>query len=196
MIAKLVCKNLIPGLCLLLGIAGCESRQAPSAAVATPDDAARNTSDAPAGDCVANAFFKGRVSGAVQAELDVDRRRLSCEGGPRPDGEGARLYFAIADERSAGLAVIVALPELRRGQGGEELAANVTLILEGEARFFSTQNQQTCWADIAAGEHLGGARYVTQGRLYCIAPLAEVGGMDSVSVGETEFRGVIDWGES
>ncbi len=160
-------------------------------------------SDARASHCVADTFFKARLLGVVKGRIDADAERLRCESGPRPDGEGARLYFALPDGDSGGVAVIVALPTLEPGRDGAELPARLTVILEGEARFFSTQSLETCWADITSGnlpdapanEPPGNSRrYLLSGRLYCIAPLAEVGGMDSITIEDAEFRGALDWG--
>ena len=196
-------------LCLSACEAPAEPPQAADIAVdKAAEPAAPFNSDARTGKCVAGSFFKAELLGAVNGRIDADAGRLRCEGGPRPEGQGARLYFALPDNGSGGLGVIVALPALEPGRDGAELPARLTVILEGEARFFSTQSLETCWADItssnpphASANDLpadasadGGRRYLLRGRLYCIAPLAEVGGMDSVTIEDIEFRSVLDWG--
>jgi hypothetical protein len=144
--------------------------------------------------CDDGAYLSGRVVGAVTADLGKPAGQLACNGGPRPDGEGARLRFAREDETGAGLAVIIAMPELDRDTTGPELEANVTLIVEGEARFFSTQNRETCWADIVENAPVGDGRYAVAGELYCIAPLAEVNGDASITLDGLAFRGFVDRG--
>ena len=196
-----------------LSLPACEApAEPPHAADAAVDKAAEPAapfhSDARAGNCVAGTYFRARLLGAVSGRVDADDGRLRCESGPRPEGQGARLYFALPDGGSGGLAVIVALPTLEPGRDGAELPARLTVILEGEARFFSTQSLETCWADITSSgpqqisaddlphdtSANDGRRYLLHGQLYCIAPLAEVGGMDSLTMEDTEFRGVLDWG--
>ncbi len=150
--------------------------------------------------CADSSFVRGRLLGAVEAEIDWAPAAITCEGGPRPDGDGIRLRFARASDDGAGLAVIIAIPGLAQDSTGTGFAANVTLILEGEARFFSTQNREACWADIAGnesiGESNGESRYAVAGELYCIAPLTEVNGPDSVTVDGLGFSGTLDWGSS
>lgn len=125
--------------------------------------------------------------------MDWPAERLSCAGGPRPDGAGARLRFARELDDGEGLVVILALPTLEPGGTGKELPANVTVIVEGEARFFSSQNRGTCWADVERHVTLDSGSTLAQGRVYCIDPLAEVNGSASVTLDDSLFSGRIDW---
>ncbi len=145
------------------------------------------------GSCHPDAFWRGRLIGAVEASMDWPAKHLSCAGGPRPDGAGARLRFARELDDGEGLAIILALPTLEPGQLGTELPANVTIIVEGEARFFSSQNRDTCWADVEAHATLDAGSTLVQGRVYCIDPLAEVNGDASVTLDDSIFSGQIDW---
>jgi len=137
--------------------------------------------------------------GAVTAQIDWSVSDLECAGMPRPNGQGARLRFAGTvgvDERR--IAIIIAIPDLRREKTGNELSSNVTLIEEGSGRFFSTLDLGNCLTDITALDELddSGDRYTIGGMLYCVAPLAEVNGDSSVSIPELHFSGLIDWGAS
>ena len=146
--------------------------------------------------CADSAFVRGRILGAIEADIDWTQAGLACAGGPRPDGEGARLRFAKTLDGGPGLTVIIALPALKRRITGKNLLANVTVIVEGEARFFSTQNRETCWADVTDNENSGDERYAVEGELYCIGALAEVNGNGSVTIDGLQFRGTVDWGSS
>ena len=146
--------------------------------------------------CVDDAYLSGRVLGAVSADLGAPGGDLECAGGPRPDGEGVRLRFARTLGDGPGLAVIIAMPGLGRDTTGSGLETNVTLIIEGEARFFSTQNRETCWVDVVENAPVGDGRYAVAGELYCIAPLPEVNGSASVTLDGVAFRGFADRGVS
>ena len=133
----------------------------------------------------------GEFSGPIEWSVD----NVVCEGMPRPDGEGGRLRFA----GSAGdhtIAIIVAMPGLKRGISARELGSNVTIIEEGSGRFFSTSGLGSCWTDVTEQQSIEDRAdvYFIAGTLYCIAPLAEVNGDSSVSVRELRFGGQLDWG--
>ncbi|MDH4126957.1 MAG: hypothetical protein OEV69_15120 [Gammaproteobacteria bacterium] len=151
----------------------------------------------PAYHCGSDGFLSSELFGAYQAHLQWSAADLECEGMPRPDGEGARLRFAgKLDGRQ--IAFIIALPELRRGVPGKELATTVTLIEEGSGRFFSTADQNTCWTDIVELENIDAsdASYRIAGRLYCVSPLMQVNGESDVLIRDLQFRGQLDWSGS
>ena len=149
--------------------------------------------------CGATGMLRGAIYGAIETRLDWGKHDLECSGMPRPEGRGARLRFAgqSADGTHA-LAVIVAIPELARNASGAEYDANVTLIEEGNGRFFSTPDLGNCLADIASAETLddSGDRYSIRGALYCVSPLPEINGDSSVSVPDLQFSGLLDWSAS
>ena len=151
---------------------------------------------APARDtiCAEDAYLEASIVGAIDALIRWTPDGLACAGGPRPGGEGIRLSFARPPDAGPGLTVIIALPTLERRATGEDLLANVTIILEGEGRFFSTRNRETCWAAVSGNEHTDGERYSVEGEVYCIGPLAEVQGDASVTIDGLRFRGSVDWG--
>lgn len=137
-----------------------------------------------------------RMYGALRGEFDLRGGELSCEGMPRPEGMGARLRFAGDPGEGVGsLVVIVALPGLVRGETLAELPSNVTLIEEGEGRFFSTPDLDHCWTDVlrqAPADDRADV-YEIDGAVYCIGPLGEVNGSSSISIERLEFRGLLDW---
>jgi hypothetical protein len=143
--------------------------------------------------CADDAYLEGNIVGAINASLAWTPDGLACAGGPRPDGEGIRLSFARSPDDGPGLTVIIALPTLERRATGKDLNANVTIILEGEARFFSTQNRETCWAAVSGNENVGAERYSVEGEVYCIGALAEVNGDASVTIDGLNFRSRVDW---
>lgn len=144
--------------------------------------------------CGDDGALSGRLYGAVETALDWQSGDLSCEGMPRPHGEGARLRFSgVAGELE--LAIIIAMPTLKRGAAMQAVPSNVTIIEEGLGRFFSAADLETCWTDIESDSPDGDvADYRVEGVLYCIAPLAEIGGGASVTLDELEFVGRLSWG--
>ena len=170
-----------------VSLAGCESR------VAEPvlDTSGTQASSAR---CGPSGYLKGRVIGAGSTEFDWSATDIVCEGMPRPGGEGARLRFeGPGSEPGQAAAIIIALPELDRGMTDQELGSNVTFVVEGSGRFFSTAGPDICWTDVARHEPLSGDRYAIAGRLYCIGPLAEINGDSSVTIPELDFSGLLDW---
>lgn len=112
----------------------------------------------------------------------------------RPYGEGVRLRFT-GDTAGSQIAILLALPELERGEIARETPTIVTLGVEGSGRFFSTPNLQSCWSDIATQDLIeeNGNRYDVSGTLYCVAPLGEINGDAAISIPELAFRGVLEW---
>ncbi|MEE8427668.1 MAG: hypothetical protein V3S15_10280 [Woeseiaceae bacterium] len=135
--------------------------------------------------------------GAVQAVIDWSASDLECEGMPRPDGQGVRLRFAgFVREIDRPIAFIIAIPALERGATAMELVSHVTLIEEGNGRFFGTADIDTCWTDVTLHVALADDddRYTIAGTLYCIAALAEMNGGANVTVPLLRFTGLVDWG--
>lgn len=147
--------------------------------------------------CGAGGRLQTELFGAVQAVIDWSASDLECEGMPRPDGQGVRLRFAgFVREIDRPIAFIIAIPALERGATAMELVSHVTLIEEGNGRFFGTADIDTCWTDVTSHVALADDddRYTIAGTLYCIAALAEMNGGANVTVPLLRFTGLVDWG--
>ncbi len=145
-------------------------------------------------DCGPDGRLQTELFGALAGPIDWSGDALSCAGMPRPEQRGARLRFA-GSAAGIELAFLISVPDLEAGRVGAELPSNVTLIEEGDGRFFSTSDLDSCWTDVTANEPDGEStgRYRVAGTLYCIAPLAEVNGDASVTIEEAGFSGYVDW---
>jgi len=171
-----------------------------------PDTAAANAASPPQGFLPAAEFATGcgdgghldvTLYGALAGPVRWNADAMSCEGMPRPDGAGARLRFAGQPDGGPPLAFIIGIPDLARGATGSDLPSNVTIIEEGEGRFFSTTNLDTCWTDVDGQDAVDDAgRFAVRGRLACISPLPEVNGESSVTLDELRFTGFVDWESS
>ena len=158
--------------------------------------AASTAAEAPSLACGEDGYLATTLYGAISATLDWSAADLNCEGMPRPDNEGARLRLAGVDGDRR-IAFIIAIPGLARGTVGSELPSNVTLIEEGQGRFFSTPDLNNCWTDVTRFEALGASTsaFAVGGTLYCVRPIAEVNGSSSVSLAELRFQGLLDWSD-
>ena len=183
-------------LCLLLPGCGQDApEEAEEAAPINPQAGFLPAADEGPQDCgdagLVEADLFGRLEGPVRWAGDDVR----CEGMPRPAGAGARLRFAgeFADDAQP-IAFIIAIPALVRGESGNELPSNVTLIQEGQGRFFSTPDLDNCWTDVSSQTPLETeGRFRIDGHVYCISPLPEVNGDGSVTIDEITFSGLVDW---
>jgi len=149
--------------------------------------------------CGNEGHLSTELYGAVAVRVDWNKNDLECAGMPRPEGRGARLRFAAKSaDGDLQLAIIIAIPDLERDAPLGEFSANVTLIDEGNGRFFSTPDLNNCLTDIASmsGVDDSGDRYSITGELYCVSPLPEINGNSSVSIPKMLFSGLLDWSAS
>jgi len=148
--------------------------------------------------CDDEGHFAVQLYGDLRTELSWAATDLTCEGMPRPFGNGARLRFAgtaSVDGSDRQLAFIVALPALEPGKIATELVTTITLIEENSGRFYSNQDSEICWSDVTAQQALddSGEQYAVTGIAYCLAPLAELNGNGSVTIRELSYSGRVNW---
>ena len=160
---------------------------APEAADIEPESTDRS--------CIDGGRLEAELYGAVQGRIDWSGPGVSCEGMPRPDSEGARLRFA-GDHTDGELALIVALPGYARRLEGEALTTRLTIIEEGGGRFFATGEAESCWTDIMSNEVISESVEKVSGRIYCIRPLSQVNGENTLNLRNLEFTGFVDWSAS
>ena len=146
-----------------------------------------------------DGFLRATLHGSLAIGIDWQGRGLACEGMPRPGDDGIRLRFGghLSDAgKTRRVAVILGIEGLLRGETGHELPTNVTLIEEGEGRFFGTRDTNDCWTDVtrqAPVQDAAGGRYALDGTVYCVSPLAELNGASAISFTEMTFSGIVDW---
>lgn len=156
-------------------------------------------SSGPPTPCDPEAYLATELFGSINIAIDWKASVLTCEGMPRPAGEGARLRLAgplTQDGHSRRIAFIIAIPGLRQGDTGKDMPTNVTLMEEGTGRFFSTADTAGCFTDVQRQERIGeenAADYRITGTVWCVSPLAELNGVASVSFTELGFSGRVEW---
>jgi hypothetical protein len=136
-----------------------------------------------------DGYLMGRLYGSLNQEIDWHGDAFSCAGSPRPGGQGIRLFFAnkinAGDER---LVFVIGIDGEIESLENKEHVANITVIDEETARFFSTGGQQRCWTTI---EQIVPAQnnpflYRLEGAFYCSGALPLLNGGGSVTL--TEFH--------
>ncbi len=144
--------------------------------------------------CGENGALDTALFGSLETSVNWSGSDLICENMLRPDSQGVRLRFT-GDVEDGRLALIIALPDLKRGTAGKELPSKVTITVEGSGRFFSTPNFDSCWTDIASPVPSTGSDGISpiSGTLYCVAALGEVNGNAAVSIPELTFSTIVEW---
>jgi len=187
--------NIFPAALLTAaGLAACSGEHA----AGTAPESLLPAAASPADGCIPAGRLEGAVYGGIEGSIDWRGGELVCEGMPRPEGAGARLRFSgtLDGDRPLEVAVIIAMPELERGETPRETPATVTVIEENEGRFFSNAAADVCWSDVTRQQPVAETSYAIDGIVYCVAPLAEVNGSSGVSFTELVYSGRIDWSET
>jgi hypothetical protein len=144
--------------------------------------------------CGDDGAFEAALFGSIETAVSWSGSDMKCENMQRPNGEGVRLRFSglVAGER---LAIIIAVPGLRRDASAAELPSNITASVEGSGRFFSTPNLDSCWTEVNSQTPVPGKpdTYLISGALFCVAALGEVNGDAAVSIPELSFSTLLEW---
>jgi hypothetical protein len=149
--------------------------------------------------CAPDGHLSTRLHGAMPKTLNWAADTLTCEGMPRPAGEGGRIRLSGPADDSPDanvVAFILGLPDLRQGRVARELATNITFMEEGTGRFFGTADASGCWTDVEFHEPVedaAGSTYRIGGTVYCVSPLAELNGGSSISFTEMTFSARLNW---
>src|SRR5579863_10381111 len=129
--------------CALLGCAAVPCVAVPAVPAASPPIVMPPPAAAPAtpAGCLptGNGYLKARIRGALNLDIDWRNAELECDGGPRPDGSGIRVAFAgptVAGGRR--LRLVFGVSAAREGRAGHSLPTNLTLIVEGAQRLYTT----------------------------------------------------------
>lgn len=146
-----------------------------------------------------NGFFRARIRGAMNLDVDWQNAELECQGGSRPDGKGIRLSFA-GPLRSDGrrLRLILGVSNTAEGNAGSALPTNLTVIFEGEKRLFSTRGDDKCTVDKLTQERVGelggdSRSYRVAGSGFCIDPANDLNAEQRIVVSSFDFAGRITY---
>jgi hypothetical protein len=147
-----------------------------------------------------NGYLKARIRGALNLDIDWRNAELDCDGGPRPDGSGIRVAFA-GPKRADGrrLRLVFGVSTAREGRGGHSLPTNLTLIVEGAHRLYTTHGDDHCTVDTLSQQRLPTAgtprRYRIVARGFCVAPAATLNNAERILVSRFDFAGNAVFGD-
>jgi hypothetical protein len=147
-----------------------------------------------------SGYFRARLTGMLQTELEWGNQGLQCTGAVRPTDQGIRMQFVGRTASGEQLAIVIGIARLREGQSARALPVNVTLIREGQGVFYGTQGDDKCMLDQVTQHPLVGIpsrtrlyRIVARG--FCIEPARAVRGQGSILISRFDYAGRVDFGE-
>jgi hypothetical protein len=153
--------------------------------------------------CLADGsgYFRAHVRGAMNVDLNWHNAELECAGEERPGAGGVRLTFA-GPLRGAGrrLRFVFGVSEAASGSSSgltlHALPTNLTVIVEGAQRLFSTRGDDKCTVDSLREEPLGppgsaGGPYRVVARGFCTAPASGITRNERIIVTRFDFAGRI-----
>jgi len=145
-----------------------------------------------------DGFFRARLQGTIDADLNWANADTECTGAVRPDG-GIRLGFSRAIyEGNERLVILIGIAGLKEGAAAKALPVNVTVIRQGTGQFFGTQGDDKCMLDEVVQRPLTGVPfrnrvYKVVGRGFCTPPARSVAGPGAVLLTRFDFAGRIDF---
>jgi hypothetical protein len=140
-------------------------------------------------------YFRARIRGALNLDINWHNAELECQGGPRPDGSGVRVSFAGPPHGGKRLRLVFGLSALQEGRNAHDLPTNLTVIMEGEQRLFATRGDDHCTVDDLRQERLPPDSHAPQrawrivARGFCIAPASTLNSDASILVSRFDFAG-------
>jgi hypothetical protein len=126
--------------------------------------------------------LRGRLQGAIDAEIDWGRAEPQCLGGQRPEGNGLRFVYQGSAAGAGKLLIVLGAGPLRAGESARNVPVNLTIVREGSGEFFATQGDDKCAFDevlqTPVGPETGMYRFEARG--FCTQPARALAGDSSV----------------
>jgi hypothetical protein len=148
-----------------------------------------------------NGYLRATIRGALTLDIDWHNGEIECDGGPRPDGSGIRLSFA-GPRRADGhrLRLVFGVNAAREGHGARDLPTNLTVIVEGAQRLYTTRGEDHCTVDSLHQQRLPtpGRKprtYRIVARGFCVAPASTLNDAEHILVSSFDFAGSAVYGD-
>jgi nucleoid-associated protein YgaU len=168
---------------------------APTAASTAAPKAGRAAAAKPAG-CLTSGdgYLRAHLAGAIEANVDWPNSGTRCEGESRDRPPGVRLSFRRAHGDKTDLLFVFGITGVRQGKPAHEAGTNLTVIVQGANRIFSTMGDSRCTVDSLTQQPLDepGA-YRVEARGFCTQPAHAVLGAGAVLVSTFEFAGPVNY---
>ncbi len=145
--------------------------------------------------------MRARIRGALNLDIDWHNSDLECEGGARPGGRGIRVSFAgRTTAQGPRLRLVFGVSSVGEGAAGRSLPTNVTLIVEGQQRVFSTRGDDKCTTDAVEQAPIEDPtrtdrNYRVLARGFCVEPAEALAGSGRVLVSRFDFAGRLGFSE-
>lgn len=148
-----------------------------------------------------SGYFRARLSGMLETELDWGNEEMQCTGAVRPTDQGIRMQFIGRTGNGEQLAIVIGIARFREGKSAKAVPVNVTVIREGSGEFYGTRGDDKCMLDEVTQHSLVGipARkrlYRIVARGFCIEPARAVRGPGSILISRFDYAGRVDFGEA
>jgi hypothetical protein len=165
----------------------------------TATAAAAPVTATPADQCLPGerGYLRASLRGAIESNLDWRGASIQCEGGARPDGSGIRVSFlGPADVRGHRLRLVFGIAAPAGTARSAAAGTNVTVIVEGENRIYSTRGDERCAIDALVQEPLAveapstAHLYRVAARGYCVDPATMLDGSARLYINRFDFAGV------
>jgi hypothetical protein len=147
-----------------------------------------------------NGYLKATIRGALNLDIDWRNAEIECDGGPRPDGSGIRMSFA-GPKRADGrrLRMVFGVSAAHEGRSGHALPTNLTVIVEGGQRLYTTRGAEHCTVDSLSQQRLRAPgtprKYRVVARGFCIAPASTLNNAEHILVSSFDFAGNAVFGD-
>jgi hypothetical protein len=141
-----------------------------------------------------DGYLRANLGGAIEAHIDWPNSGTVCEGESRATPPGVRLSFRRDAGGNPDLLLLFGLTGVRPGAAGHEIAANVTVIVQGTNRIYGTQGDSRCTVDSFWQLPLATkGNYRIEARGFCTQPAHAVRGAGDVLVSTFEFAGPVTY---
>jgi len=137
---------------------------------------------------------RGRLAGAIEAQVDWPNSGTRCEGEPRDKPPGVRLSFRRAHGGKTDLLFVFGITGVSKGKPAHEAGTNLTVIVQGANRIFSTLGDTRCTVDSLTQRPLDKPGvFRVEARGFCTQPAHAVRGAGAVLVSTFEFAGPVNY---
>lgn len=147
-----------------------------------------------ANDCLpsGDGYFRARLDGAINANIDWSNRGTRCEGESRDHPAGVRLSFQRSKTHDSDLLFIFGITGVREGEAARIAGVNLTVIVQGTNHIYGTLGDSRCTVDSLTQRALPQkGNYRVEARGFCTQPAHAVRDRDAVLISTFEFAGMV-----